>query len=287
MHYLDYNEEKQHGTHDFPIEYYHVDKSHPRYNMPFHWHVDLEIIHILDGTFHFKLGDEELEAGPGDIIFINEGVIHGGTPENCTYECIVFDANHLLMHTEPCKACIRNITGHQLPVHLHPASENTQFFKAAGHLFDSMRNPAPGSELLILGGLFELTGIIYQAFLFEAPNRTAPPALSKMAQLKPALKYIEDHFSEAITLEDLSKESRLSTKYFCQYFRSAIHRTPMDYLNYYRIEQACKFFSTTNYLVTEVAFLCGYNDSSYFIKTFKRYKGTTPKQYCLKGFPRK
>lgn len=285
MHYLDYNEEKQHGTHDFPIAFYHVDKNRPNYNMPFHWHAELEMIYILGGTFHLKLDDEELTAGPGDMIFINEGVIHGGTPQDCTYECIVFDANRLLMHTDACKAYIRKFIQYKIQVHLRPAKENMAFFQAAGRLFDSMRNPTPGSELIVLGSLFELSGIIYQKCMYDARNQSASPAISKMAQLKPALKYIEEHFSEEITLEDLSRKSKLSTKYFCHYFRSAIHRTPMEYLNYYRIEQACNLFSTTNHLVTEVAFLCGYNDTSYFIKTFKRYKGTTPKQYCLKGFP--
>ena len=75
MHYLDYNEKKQHGTPDFPIEYYHVDEHHPRYNMPFHCHKELEIIRILEGILYLKLDDEEFEAKAGDIIFINEGVI--------------------------------------------------------------------------------------------------------------------------------------------------------------------------------------------------------------------
>ena len=59
MHYLDYNEKKQHGTMDFPIEYYHVDEHHPRYNMPFHCHKELEIIRILEGILFLKLDDEE------------------------------------------------------------------------------------------------------------------------------------------------------------------------------------------------------------------------------------
>ena len=54
MHYLDYNEKKQHGTMDFPIEYYHVDEHHPRYNMPFHCHKELEIIRSLEGILFFK-----------------------------------------------------------------------------------------------------------------------------------------------------------------------------------------------------------------------------------------
>ena len=60
MHYLDYNEKKQHGTPDFPIEYYHVDEHHPRYNMPFHCHKELEIIRILEGILYLKPGISSL-----------------------------------------------------------------------------------------------------------------------------------------------------------------------------------------------------------------------------------
>ena len=51
MKYFDYKEQKQHGTFDFPIAFYHVTPEHPRYNMPYHWHTECEIIRILEGEF--------------------------------------------------------------------------------------------------------------------------------------------------------------------------------------------------------------------------------------------
>ena len=44
MQYLNFNETKRHGTSNFPFEFYHVDSSHPRYIMNYHWHVEYEII---------------------------------------------------------------------------------------------------------------------------------------------------------------------------------------------------------------------------------------------------
>ena len=60
-----------------------------------------------------------------------------------------------------------------------------------------------------------------------------------------------------------------------------MHRSPIDYLNYYRIECAAHFLATTDMNVAEVAVHCGFADSSAFIKQFRKYKGTTPKQYKL------
>jgi AraC-like DNA-binding protein len=53
----------------------------------------------------------------------------------------------------------------------------------------------------------------------------------------------------------------------------------MDYLSYYRVERACHLLAATSVTVTETAYRCGFNDSSYFVKIFKKYKGTTPRQY--------
>ena len=99
MHYLDYNEKQAHGTADFPLAYYYVDEHHPRYHMPFHWHKETELLRVLEGQLRLSLDDREYVVSAGELIYIGEGVIHGGEPENCIYECAVFDPQPLLMHT--------------------------------------------------------------------------------------------------------------------------------------------------------------------------------------------
>ena len=79
-------------------------------------------------------------------------------------------------------------------------------------------------------------------------------------------------------------EADMNEKYFCRYFRSMTERTPIDYLNYYRIECACEMLTTKNISVKEAAISCGFNDESYFIKTFHKYKGITPKQFMKAEF---
>ena len=97
MHYLDYNEKQAHGTADFPLAYYYVDEHHPRYHMPFHWHRETELLRVLEGQLRLSLDDREYVVSAGELICISEGVIHGGEPENCIYECAVFDPQPLLL----------------------------------------------------------------------------------------------------------------------------------------------------------------------------------------------
>lgn len=285
MHYLDYNEKITHGTQDFPIAFYHVDEHHPRYNMPFHWHKEMEIIHILQGTLHIYLDDTELFASRGDILLIEEGIIHGGTPDHCAYECAVFDLTALLAHTDACKRYFRLITRHLIRLNQYfPAAQPDaeRLRQSVVRLFDAIRYPHAGSELLTLGALYAFFGCIFEQEYYVQISLTPRQTHKKMDQLKPVLEYIDNNYAAPITLSDLSRIAGMSPKYFCRYFRAAIHRTPMDYLNYYRVERACQLLSTTELPITEVAYRCGFNDSSYFVKTFKKYMGTTPKQYALK-----
>lgn len=68
MHDLDRNEDRLRGTYDFPFEFHHIDHNHPRYVMSYHWHVEYEIIRILDGSLTVTLDEKSFTATAGDII---------------------------------------------------------------------------------------------------------------------------------------------------------------------------------------------------------------------------
>ena len=71
----------------------------------------------------------------------------------------------------------------------------------------------------------------------------------------------------------------MNAKYFCRYFSSFTNRTPISYLNSYRIDQAALLLDDERISVTEAGLACGFDDTSYFIKCFRKYRGITPGQY--------
>ena len=285
MHYLDYNEKINHGTPDFPMAFYHVDERHPRYNMPFHWHKEMELIRILEGSITISLDSVFLTAHAGDLILIEEGVIHGGTPEHCIYECAVFDAG-LLAHTDACKRYVRLMARHQIQLYHYFQADEPRFaplLAATERLFPAIAYPHAGSELLTLGALYEFFGRLFEGECYVESPVESVSLRRKMDVLKPVLEYIDTHYASPISLADLSRLAGMSPKYFCRFFKAALHRTPMDYLNYYRIEQACRILTTRELPVTEAAYRCGFNDSSYFVKTFRKYMGITPRAYARRS----
>ncbi|WP_286316388.1 AraC family transcriptional regulator [Romboutsia ilealis] len=279
MKYFDYKEEKQHGTFDFPIAFYHVTPEHPRYNMPYHWHTECEIIRILEGEFSLIINDKKFLAKKGDLFFIHDGMFHGGTPNNCIYECIVFDIKILLKQNHVCTKQIQDIINQKKIIGPLLSSNIEGLKSCCDALFESMKSIKTGYEFLIQGSLYYLIGLVLRFDLYKSKNKGNKRIQEKTLHFKNVLTLIESEYQSPLTLEDLSKAAGMTPKYFCRFFSEMTNKTPIEYLNYYRIESACEQLLTTDYSITEVALNSGFNDASYFIKMFKKHRGITPKQY--------
>ncbi|BFK82125.1 AraC family transcriptional regulator [Clostridium baratii] len=279
MKYFDYKENKQHGTFDFPIEFYHVTPNHSRYNMPYHWHTECEIIRILEGEFILFIDEDKIVARKNDLLFIHGGIFHRGLPNNCIYECIVFDMKLLLKDNHACTKQIYYIINHNKVIAPKLPSNIKDLNTCCTSLFESMRLKNIGYEFITQGSLYYLIGAILENKLYMKNDNHTKKTKERFLQFKNVITLIENEYQNPLTLEDLSRASGMSPKYFCRFFHEMSNKTPIEYLNYYRIEIACEKLLATELSITEIALNCGFNDVSYFIKTFKKYKGLTPKKY--------
>ncbi|MDE6949299.1 MAG: AraC family transcriptional regulator [Lachnospiraceae bacterium] len=285
MKYLDYREQREQGTFNFPIAFYHELPHSPRYYMPYHWHPHYEIIHILSGSFHLTLDNTTNVYHAGDVIFVTDGMLHGGSPQDhsCIYDCVVFDLQILMKDNHACAKTIHDIMDHKILIRTLLSDSSPRIVPIVNALTDSLSGKQPGYEFITQGCLYELIGTILAEHLYEE-NVSDERSSSQLNSMKSVLAYISEHFDKNISLGELAKIAGMNPKYFCRYFRGMTERTPIDYLNYYRIECACEMLSTKDISVKEAAISCGFNDESYFIKTFQKYKGITPKQFVKTKF---
>jgi AraC-like DNA-binding protein len=246
--------------------------------MPYHWHPEYEIIRIIEGNFHLTLNSQSILVQKDDILFLQDGVLHGGIPENCVYECLVFDMKLLLKENNIYPKLTKKIIQHEIVIQ-QQLKDLIFLHNIIEPLFLTMSEKITGYEFFTQGYLFQLLGLILREHLYEEHTNASHISYQHVLHFKKVLSYIEDSYTEHVSLEDMAKVAGMSPKYFCRFFREMSYRTPIDYLNYYRIERACEQLITTKANIIEVAFNCGFNDLSYFIKTFRNYKGITPKQY--------
>lgn len=279
MKYLDYKETKQQGTQEFPVEFYHLDRENPRYEMPYHWHSQQEIIRVLKGEFHLILDGELYQLQEGDIVYIQDGISHGGTPKDCIYECLVFDLKLLYKTDQHTIELLKKLHHHEICLSPMSMNQNPYLSQLTQVLFDSMSRVEEGFSLECVGALSLIYGYLFKHKLYLKGTVTNHTAMVHSAKFKKALDYIESHYTEPISLQDMAEAAGMNAKYFCKFFREMSSKTPTNYLNYYRIECACEQLATRQVSVTEVALNNGFNDLSYFCKTFKQQKGVSPRQY--------
>lgn len=276
MDYSELYENKKRGLFDFPIELYYVDELSPRYQMPLHWHLEYELITVLKGEFEISLDGRKTVLKSGDCAWIGDGVVHGGTPKNCIYECVVFDLGTLLHDTPVCSRSAAEF--------LSDASGFTCVFKKgtdcaclADKIFEAMEKEQRGYEWTTVGLMWQLMGTLLSQK--KEPYRTLSESREQINRLKNVLTYIRNRYDCAVTLNELAEVAGMAPKYFCRAFSKITGKTPIAYLNYYRIEIACDRLVMTNSSVTDIALSCGFNDTSYFSKIFSREKGVSPKMY--------
>jgi two-component system response regulator YesN len=101
----------------------------------------------------------------------------------------------------------------------------------------------------------------------------------KVSQIRPAINYIDANYNKPITLADVAKASHLSISRLAHIFKEQMGITIIDYLTSVRIERAKQLLLATDQNCTEICFEVGYNDQSYFTRTFKGLVGMAPRQF--------
>lgn len=272
---LDYNEKVTSELQSIPMSFHHIDKKHPFYRMPMHWHRPCEIVRVISGRLTVCMDEDEVTAGPDEIVFINQEIIHGYRPSSCVYEVIDFDTNALLQRTSLCKNIFHTFANNNVRVLPFNPVENKDLCEITHRLFSLAALHSDRQDLLLLSSLFELLGSIYANHHYTKRFSTS----SNTERFKPLLDHIENFYMNPITLVEMADISGISVNHFGKVFHNFFEMTPVEFLNSYRVERACMILINTACTITEVAQQCGFYDASYFVKVFKKHKGITPKKY--------
>jgi two-component system response regulator YesN len=105
----------------------------------------------------------------------------------------------------------------------------------------------------------------------------------KMNRIRPAINCIDAHYDQALTLADIARAAHLSPSRLAHLFKEQVGMTVIDYVTTVRIERAKRLLLATARSCTEIGFEVGYNNQSYFTRTFRAAVGMTPRQFRLQN----
>ncbi len=252
-------------------------------NIP-HWHEDFEMVQIMEGQCLYKVNDDVIVLKKDDFLFVNSRVMHVSTRGDCermSARCLLFQTSVLTGNPVIMQRYVEPVVSTAAFDYLFFPG-NTEEASMCAHWMDiiyaSRKEKKPAYELEVLAGIHGLMACVCRNAVNIAPavyqrTRTAD-------QEKIMLGYIYRNYSEKITLSDIAGSAYLSTHRCCEIFREKIGWSPIEYLNYYRLQVASKLLvSSPEKEVQEIGSECGFESPAYFTSRFKKQFGLTPKDY--------
>ena len=110
-------------------------------------------------------------------------------------------------------------------------------------------------------------------------NRDGHVSGAMQQEMDDAIQYFNKHFAQSISVEEYAKNLHISTAWFIHSFKEHTGMTPMQYILSLRVSNAQTLLETTNYTITEIAAIVGYDNPLYFSRIFKKQLGVSPQQY--------
>lgn len=286
---LKLKEDRTHGSQEYPYDQYHVKNiSHP-FQIPVHWHDELEIIYIETGELQVKIGNHEYEGRSRDIFFVNPGELHlmGCKNTQVRYYTILFPLTFISFQTvdELELKLLAPLRSNKLLFPEYIEDEQTKekilaVIQKVAALNDYEKDQEIRQQQFVRQHLqtrmllLELLQCLAEekAFVRASTNRNSDLQ-------REILIFIQQHFTEKMTLGMLAEQFHLSEKYISRYFTENFRLSFSHYVIHLRLAEARKLLERTELSVTEVALQVGFSNVSYFIRVFKDAYGTSPLKY--------
>lgn len=274
------------GTSMFPITAYYNDLDQmPTKEVPWHWHEELEVIYVVKGSILVGIQNNELVLKEQEGIFINTNILHSvrKKSEECILYSFVFASSLISGSVESVyeqrfvKPLLMN---HELPC--VKLTKEVAWQKEAAlcilKAYEEYERNEYGYELLVREQLSHMWYLLVTNVLQNQSDAVQQETLD-IKRMKRMMKYIQAHYQESISLEGIAKAASISEREALRCFQKTIHDTPISYLLKFRISQAASLLLDSDATITEISAVCGFEDSSYFAKMFKRHIKQSPRMY--------
>lgn len=263
-----------------------VARREPQPFFPRHRHQFSELVIVTSGTGTHSIRNEEYPVSTGDIFVITDNSAHEYTNmKELGLINILYDADDLDMGSWN----VRMLPGYHALFTLEPAYRRRHNFESRlrididtlSKITDMVRqleveleHRRPGYRLMTAGLFMQIVCTLSRNY-----EQSSKPASLELLRIGEAISYMEENWRDAIPLETLANIADMSRRNFTRVFRSALGRSPNDYLIHLRITRAAALLRNTDVKVTEAAFRSGFDDSNYFARQFRKITGLSPTKY--------
>lgn len=283
----DYKEKITHTIADRPYSLYKTNIQDDRHVLLYqHWHDEIEIFYLDKGEMEFVIEDKRYHIKEGEAVLIPPNMLHMALNTykiKCCYSAFLFNPivlteayanSHYNRFIQPLKH-----NGSLYVCHFTPkTSWHHEFLLLLKQILRFYNSPnIEFWELELHGLLYQIWSLYYNNYMLSIQLSTSYYRLYN--KLRSSIKYIHEHYESDLTLELLAKQSGLCEGTFCRYFKELTGKTTFAYIVHYRIRKSCELLLNTDMKITHVASQCGFNNISYYNRSFQQYMKCNPSEY--------
>ena len=252
-----------------------------------HYHEFAELVVILEGKGMQRIGGMDYPVQAGDVFLFQGRQSHYfHDRKNLVMVNVMYDADTLALPVN----YLKRIPGYHAMFILEPHYRKTHKFSSRLHLgsielghleemlnsmMDEQRRKPPGHEAALYAGLVRMV-----VYLSRQYTKVQSSEAKELLRLGGILGEIEQNVGGKATLADMARKAGLSKVHFIRLFKRATGDTPLQYRVKNRVRKAMALLRDSPDLnITDVAYQCGFNDSNYFTRMFRKVAKTTPLKY--------
>ncbi|MFR5104014.1 MAG: AraC family transcriptional regulator [Blautia obeum] len=278
---------EKHGTETFPMTVNHDDLwSFEGKNVPIHWHNDLEINLIREGEAVFQVYQKSYRVRTGEGFLLNRNVPHScSSPgnEHVRYSTILVRPDFLYgdFGSDVERKCFQPfLQNSAIPcIYLTGFDENgKEILQKLNQVEEAFDRKRFCYELKIKGLLCEAFAMILYGHRQEL-TKFVPANLQELERLEKMLNYLNMHFTEVISLQDLADQVHLSREVCCRLFKKMTGKTITGYLEEYRVNKSFSLVQSGQYSMTQITEMVGFSNPSRFASAFRKRFGCNPGEY--------
>ena len=273
------------GTADFPAAFFDDDLS--IITVPPHWHDEFEIVLITEGKVRVRISREEFYLSRGEGYFANSGILHTTDLVSQTghQHAMVFSPKMISCGTDLIwKSFVAPVLGNphlpfiRLTETVPWQKEILSMAEVAWQYGAYEKSEYPIHVRYLLSRCIAL--IAGQAESFANKTTYSDKDRRDELRIKKALLFIDKNYGAPITLDEIAASASASVSTCLRLFSVILGTTPGHYLQDYRLQKAVEELQARgDKTISEIAYLCGFTDASYFNRCFRKKYGVTPTEY--------
>ncbi len=239
-----------------------------------HSHPFTELFYVTKGEGKFHIEDKFFDVKEDDMIIVNANVTHAeSSKNNQPFEYIVLGIDDISIITDSSE----NHNYYSIYNYVDYKHEILFYLKT---LLIEASNKSEYYESIIQN----ILEILIINIIRRNKNKLTLNSTKEVNQNCEFIKkYLEDNYLEDINLDMLCKKTYMNKYYIVHSFKKYLGKTPIAYLNEFRLNKAANLLTSTDYSIAQITTSIGMNNQSYFSQAFKKMFNISPIEYRLKN----